>query len=62
MNAVARQQIGARHVVEARTLVSDALAVSEGFPSDPRLEQAQIHLVAALAEIIRFQNDIGGPR
>jgi len=35
---------------------------SKAWPDDERLAKAQVHLVAALAELVKYENQIGGPR
>jgi len=49
-------------VSHARSLVREAVKTSEGFPDDARLAKAQMHLVAAMAELVKYENEIGGPR
>lgn len=48
------------YVASARRLVVQAIEASKGFPADARLESATAHLLAGLADLIRFQNNIGG--
>lgn len=42
--------------------IRDAVKASEAFPDDPRLAKAQMLLVGALAEIVKYENQIGGPK
>lgn len=48
-------------IVDAvRAHVRQAINGSEGFPDDHRLAKAQVHLVAALAELVKYEKNIGG--
>lgn len=46
----------------AHTHIREAVEASKGFPDDPRLEKAQMLLVGALAELVRYERGIGGPQ
>lgn len=47
-------------VEAARVHIREAVKASDGFPADARLERAQTHLLAALSEVRRYQEGIGG--
>lgn len=46
----------------ARRTVRSLVDLSKDWPDDARLAKAQMHLVAALAELVKYENDIGGVR